>query len=97
MARVIWSAGATSSLRVIERYIAQDSERHAHALVDRIVAATRRLADFPESGRVVPEQSDPHRRELIVGDYRVFYRLVGPDVYITNIRHGARRLPVDFV
>ncbi|REL39310.1 type II toxin-antitoxin system RelE/ParE family toxin [Rhodohalobacter sp. SW132] len=36
---------------------------------------TDQLIDQPESGRIVPEYNDPNLRELMLGNYRVIYRI----------------------
>lgn len=58
----------------------------------RITRATRRLEAFPYSGRLVPEIARPNLRELLVGNYRIVYRVDGDDVSILGVRHGSRRL-----
>jgi hypothetical protein len=40
----------------------------------RVVLATQRLKEFPESGRMIPEADDPTLREIIVQGYRIMYR-----------------------
>jgi plasmid stabilization system protein ParE len=61
-----------------------------------IVGAVERLKTFPESGRVVPELSDPLYRELIMGSYRIVYRLrPGESVEILTVFHGARLLRLE--
>ncbi|MGH2586020.1 MAG: type II toxin-antitoxin system RelE/ParE family toxin, partial [Dehalococcoidia bacterium] len=55
MARLIWLRSARADLREIYRYIARDSAAHATATIRRIRSSAERLADFPESGRIVPE------------------------------------------
>lgn len=58
------------------------------------MAAVDRLREFPESGRVVPEQDDPAVREVIVGAYRVVHE-VRPDgrVEVLTVFHAARWFP----
>lgn len=46
----------------------------------------------PESGRKVPEDKRGIYRELIVGNYRVVYRVDGDTVTIVTLIHGARLL-----
>jgi toxin ParE1/3/4 len=48
-----------------------------------------RLADFPESGRTVPELGVRQVREVIFGAYRVFYR-VGSAVEVLSVRHCSQ-------
>ena len=47
---------------------------------------------FPESGRTVPEDKRGTYRELIVGNYRVVYRVDEDTVTIVTLIHGARML-----
>jgi plasmid stabilization system protein ParE len=41
---------------------------------------------------VVPDYQHEAIRELIVGDYRLIYRLVGDEVRILTVMHGSRDL-----
>ena len=61
--------------------------------MDRLIDAAERLADFGESGRVIPEIADPASREIFVGPYRIMYHLEGDAIIIVAIVHGARRWP----
>jgi plasmid stabilization system protein ParE len=49
---------------------------------------------MPFCGRVVPELDNPELREVIYGNYRIIYRVVGKDqnVQIIAVVHGAREL-----
>lgn len=62
----------------------------AEAWVDRLFDAAERLVDFPNSGRVVPEVRDVNLRELLIGEYRAIYRVVGEEVRVLTVRHGRR-------
>ena len=66
-------------LRAIRRYIDRDSPRYGRLVAERLFEATTRLHDFPHSGRLVPELGRDDVREIIVGEYRVVYR-VAPEV-----------------
>jgi len=50
----------------------------------------RRLEDFPESGRKIPEFPELPHRELLVTPYRFFYRISGDIVWIVAVWHGAQ-------
>ncbi|MGH2586336.1 MAG: type II toxin-antitoxin system RelE/ParE family toxin [Dehalococcoidia bacterium] len=50
------------------------------------------LAIFPASGRIVPEIDQDNVREVIVGAYRVIYRLRGSEARIIMVHHAARLL-----
>lgn len=93
MTRVVWTRPARDDLREIRAYIAQDSERYARVVIERLLAAVRRLRDYPLSGRVVPELARPTIREVIEGAYRIVYRVTPDAVQILAVVHGAGRFP----
>jgi len=57
-----------------------------------VLAAIERLVDFPNSGRIVPEVNDPMIREVLLGSYRIVYRVKDQHVDLLTIYHGARLL-----
>jgi toxin ParE1/3/4 len=93
--QVALSPSARRDLRDIVRYISLDSPERAVILGQFLVSSTKRLADFPEMGRVVPEFSDPFLREIVVRSYRVIYRVDHSDcrVDVARFWHGARGTP----
>ena len=93
MAEVRWALRALEDLREIHDFIARDSPRAAEALVERIFSASERLTAFPLSGRLVPEFPGSGYRELLVGNYRVQYRVGDAVIWIATVVHGMR-LPV---
>jgi len=94
VAEVVWTARAERGLRSIEEYIARDSRQYAARMVRRIRAAAARLADFPASGRQVPELPGTPYREVIVEPYRVVYRYRPEDevVLVMAVVHGRQLL-----
>jgi plasmid stabilization system protein ParE len=63
-------------------------------MIGRILGATERLSEFPESGRRVPEFERSDLREVILRPYRIVYRLVGREqVDVIAVHHGARLIP----
>lgn len=71
-------------------YIRQDSPAAARKFREKTETVLGRLADFPESGRSIPEFPDLPHRELIVRPYRFFYRVVGNTVWIVAVWHSAQ-------
>ena len=63
----------------------------------RIYRAVERLKDFPASGRIVPEYRDADIRELIIGNYRIIYRVSAIGVEIARVWHSARPLTRDSI
>jgi toxin ParE1/3/4 len=92
MARIRWTPQSADDLDAIAEYIASDSPHYARLFVLKVISAIDRLERFPEIGRVVPEMNDPAVRELILGNYRIVYRLNADVVEILTIYHGSRLL-----
>lgn len=92
MVQVRWTRRALDDLDAIFAYIALDSPAIADAFARRIVASTRRLADFPLLGRMVPEANRADLREVLVRGYRVIYRVKPDLVEVLTVQHGARQL-----
>lgn len=88
MAEVIWSDEALANLELIVDYIRQFDPRAADRMAARLIDASFRLRDFPNSGRPAGDG----RRELpSVPPYVIRYRVDGDTVQILRIRHGAQR------
>jgi toxin ParE1/3/4 len=90
--RVVWSRRALHDVKEIAEYIAADSPTYAGIVVKKIVGHTRMLAQFPHSGRKVPEFDDENIRELIVYSYRIIYRVQPEEITIAAIIHGKHLL-----
>ena len=95
MAEVRWAPQAASDLEAIADFIAHDSPHYASLFVMNVLEAAEALRPFPRSGRVVPELSAPEIREILLGDYRIVYRLRREAIEILTVHHGARLLNPD--
>jgi len=93
VASVTWTKRARHDLHEIHDFIARDSYQAARAVTERILAATERLATFPESGRILPEFPHLPYREIIVSSYRIVYRCTIDTVWIAAVVHGRRDFP----
>ena len=91
--KIEWSEFARDDLRALQDYIARDSPLVARQFIQRILAATDRLKDFPEVGRQAPEAKSPEVREVIFRDYRIIYEIYRPDrIVVHSVIHGRRDL-----
>ena len=91
MAQVTWANAAIDDLQRLREYFEPASPRFAEKLMDQLISRTRMLADFPQSGRMVPEFEIAQLREVRSGNYRIIYRLEQIDkVEITRIFHSAQ-------
>jgi toxin ParE1/3/4 len=70
--------------------IRRDNPEAAWRFCRRAEKILRRLEEFPESGRVIPEFPDLLYREVVIAPYRFFYRLKGDAVWIVAVWYGAQ-------
>jgi addiction module RelE/StbE family toxin len=92
MAQVRWTPQAADDLDAIAEFIARDSPHFARLFIADILQTVDRLVDFPESGRIVPDIGEKSIREVILGSYRILYRLRSEAVEVLTVHHGARLL-----
>ena len=93
--RVRWTIPAWNAVERQAGYIAEDSPRYAAALIRSARDAARSLRQFPNRGRIVPEEGEPSIRELFVfKSYRLIYYILSNshEVHILAFVHGARLL-----
>jgi addiction module RelE/StbE family toxin len=91
--KIVWSPLALVRVEDIARYIAEDNPDAALRWVDDLFATVERLADFPKSGRLVPEVGSARIRELIFGTYRVIYS-VKDQVDILTVRRSSQLMRI---
>jgi addiction module RelE/StbE family toxin len=92
MAEINWTKKSIKDLKAINDYISLDSTFYATRFIAKIIKRVDQLIDFPESGRMVPEKNTPEIRELIEGNYRVFYKLKKEKITILRIHNAARKI-----
>ena len=92
MAQISWTNRSIQDLKSIYDYISLDSTFYAARFISKLIKRVDILIEFPESGRMVPEKNTPEIRELIEGNYRIFYRLRKDEVTILRIHNAARKI-----
>ena len=95
MAEVRWTLQALDDVEAICLFIARDAPQVAAVFAQRAFDAADRLAQFPRSGRTVPELKNPDFREVILGSYRLIYRLRSGDVQILTVHPAAQPINLD--
>jgi toxin ParE1/3/4 len=90
--KVSWTPSARNDLVAIFEHIQRDDPRAASGLVDRLDRAVSRLSEHPGLGR--PGRV-ANTRELVIPrtPYVAAYRVVGDDVQVLRVLHGARMWP----
>jgi len=87
--KVHWTDTAEGHLDALYAYIAQDSPEYAKRMVDRLTRRSQQIADFPFSGRRVPEYDIDQIREVIEGPYRIIYHIKPDQIDVLAVIHGA--------
>jgi toxin ParE1/3/4 len=93
--RLTWSTPAQQDLAELESYIGSDDPAAASAVVSQLLERVDRLREYPEMGPIIQEFRDRSVRHLVVGNYRILYRLSADrmELEVARIWHGARGKP----
>ena len=71
-------------------YIRRDKPSAAVNFRNHAEKILRRLEDFPESGRIIPEFPDLTYREAIIPPYRFFYKIKADIIWVVAVWHSAQ-------
>lgn len=88
--KVYFTPVARESINEAAAYLRRYSPNAAVRFRRRIRARAESLSVNPELGRIVPEFGVRQVRELIDGDYRIWYRLHDDHIEVLAVLHGAR-------
>ena len=93
--KIIWSEQSRVDLQAIVLFITQDNPTVAESFDYLLMSKVDLLAQFPQLGRVVPEENDETIREIIFRSYRIIYKVLAEKeiVAIARVWHGARGEP----
>ncbi len=93
---VLLTRGAERDLEDLYRYVeASNSTGRADALLDQLLEQAELLGELSERGHVPKELEGlgiRDYRQVLVGPYRVIYRVLEPRVYVYLIVDGRRDL-----
>jgi toxin ParE1/3/4 len=92
MAQVIWTKLALADLDSIHDYIAKESPFYAQKTIEELLGRVEILSSYPEAGRQVPEYMRKDVREIIEGNYRLFYKISKKEIFIIRVHHAARNI-----
>lgn len=91
--RISFAESAVADLEAMRDWYA---EQHApdvgQRLLGEVVSQVERLADYPESGRVVPEFGLAQLREIVHPPFRIVYRLDDDRVRVVRVWRAERLL-----
>lgn len=92
---VLWTKIAEEDLEAIIDYIARDNIDAALDVFAKLRSAVAALASLPQRGRVVPElqaQGILGYHELVIGVWRVIYRIGEQQVHVLAVFDSRRNL-----
>ena len=91
--RITFALSALTDLEQMRaRYVEQRVPDVGERLLREIVEHVERLADFPESGRAVPEFGSAQLREIIHPPFRIVYRIDDERVRVVRVWRSERLL-----
>ncbi|MCA2643318.1 MULTISPECIES: type II toxin-antitoxin system RelE/ParE family toxin [unclassified Microcystis] len=90
--KVFWTETAVNHLSSIYNYISQNSPQYAQRLVERLTRRSEQIANFPFSGRIVPEFETEQIREVIEGSYRIIYYIKPEQIDVIAVLHAAQNI-----
>ena len=83
--KVQFTPSARSQFLSALSYIRRDKLSAAVNFRNRTEEILRRLENFPESGRIIPEFPELPYREVIISPYRFFYKIKADVVWIVAV------------
>ena len=81
-----------ADLEALLDYIAKDALAAARRFGEKLLLRVESLAEFPESGSLVPEDDTQTYREVFQGNYRIIFRTENNVVFVVRIHHAGRLL-----
>ena len=89
---ICWSPRALGDLHDVAAYIGKSSPIAAERFCSRVIERVESAAEFPKTGRIVPEKNRESLRELILAPFRIAYEVLSERlVEIMMVWHSARR------
>jgi addiction module RelE/StbE family toxin len=93
--KVIWTDSAIADLKDICEYISRNNPAASEKTGLGILSHVRILETFPFIGPAYPRGSSGTIREIVYGNYRIFYEVTQKAnvVHVLRVWHGARGEP----
>jgi toxin ParE1/3/4 len=91
--KLYWTRRAQTDLVALGRFVAKDNPDAARRLLETLLLRAGAAASMPRSGRRVPELGRDDVREIVVGNYRMAYRLRGRGIGILRVFESHRSFP----
>ena len=86
--RIRWLPRAERDLGRLYDFLNDKAPRTAARNVQTIVAAARRLSDYPRVGRIIEAYLPREVRALVVNDYEIHYEIADEGLIILRVWHA---------
>ncbi len=89
---IVWTETANLDLKELVQYIAIDDSHAALHFGNLVINRIEAIANFPLTGRIVPEEKEENLREVILSTYRLVYEIDQAEqlLYVVRIWHSAK-------
>lgn len=93
MVEINWTRQSIKDIDNIAEFISKDSEKYARIQTQRFFESVQVLSTYPKAGKLVPEIDNENIREIILGGYRIIYRIKNKTrIDILTVHHSKRLL-----
>ena len=85
---------ATADIQEIYERIAEDSPAAAERIATLFASSIKAAVDFPKRYPLAPEShfESTEIRQMIVGNHRMLFRIIGDTLHFVRVRHCAQQL-----
>lgn len=83
-----WTNHALSDLARLYEFLSPVNKLAAAKVVQALVAAPARLADYPRIGELLEEFKPREVRRILIGQYEMRYEIQGPTIYVLRVWHA---------
>jgi toxin ParE1/3/4 len=87
---VIWLPDAKADVRAIKENRSAWSEESGERVAEAIASRGEQIAEYPNSGRMIPEFQSPRLREVIEQGYRIFYQVFEDRIEVFGVMHSRQ-------
>jgi plasmid stabilization system protein ParE len=84
---VKWTSKGNSDLVRLHEFLVSVNPKAAASAVRALVAAARRLPEYPRIGEKLEQYEQREVRRILVGDYEIRYEIRDSTIYILRLWH----------
>ena len=89
---VKWSDIALQRIYEIADFIAKDAPQASSKWIETLFEQEKNLRQLPFIGRMVPEVKKENVREILIGNYRLIYKIVEKEIWILTVKNQREKI-----